>query len=246
MNKGLYLVILLLFSCNPQVEHVIHKFDQPGEPLTVEKMNNAYNHIYYIGNSDRLYDIDGDNTKAPYDYFFDTSLTTDTTDQLGSKIKNVPLEVFVDTSSSMRMPFYPDIPEDLPGSQASEWMDKNKKIVSGYPVYIRNLTNEITSIPVTGVATEIIQEAKDENGNWRPIEFWLGGFCGLGTWSYILKPGYFIITSVYQYHGEFKTEMRIKFRTMNNIYYSNTFHGQINKSQFKPNEYFNTLNYFLE
>jgi hypothetical protein len=69
----------------------------------------------------------------------------------------------------------------------SDWVRENKEHVAAYPVYIWNSTDSTTSIPMEGVETEMIQEAKDEKGNWRPIEYHIYGFCGNGYWDYILN-----------------------------------------------------------
>lgn len=246
MKRVLYLVIVILFSCETEEKFVFHKFSEVGQTLTVDKMNNSYNYILYIGTDTTLYNINRDDEKVPYDYFYQPLFIADSLDSLAGQIENITFRILVDTASSVQIPFYPDVPEDLPGPQISEWTDKNRKMVNAYPVYIWNPTNETTSIPVQGVATELIQEAKDEKGNWRPIEFWVSGFCGNGMWDYILKPNYYVITSVYKYSGQFDTDLRIKFRRGTKVFYSNSFRGKINKSQFNQDKYFNRPNNFLE
>ena len=44
--------------------------------------------------------------------------------------------------------------------------------------------------------------------------------------------GHYISTSIYKYYGDFKTELRLKFKFGENIIYSNTFIGNIQYSQF--------------
>ena len=237
---------MFLFSCEKEAELSFHRFREEGQVLTIDKMNNSYNYILYIGKDTTLYDINEDSNKVPYNYFYQPLFIADSLDSLAGQIENITFKILVDTASSVQIPFYPDVPKDVPGPQISEWTDKNRKMVNAYPVYIWNPTNKTTSIPVQGVATEIIQEAKDEKGNWRPIEFWLSGFCGNGMWDYVLKPNYYVITSVYKYSGEFETDLRIKFRRGTKVFYSNSFRGKINKTQFDPDEYFNRPNNFLE
>jgi hypothetical protein len=246
MKRRLYLLIVLLFSCEKEGKLIFHKFNEEGQTLVVDKMNNAYNYILYIGKDTTLYSMNNDESQVPYNYFYQPLFIPDGLDTLRGQIKNIDFKVFVDTSSSVLIPFYPDVPEDMPGPQISDWRDKNTKMVNAYPVYIWNPTSEITSIGVQGVTTEIIQEAKDEKGNWRPIEYWVSGFCGNGKWKYILEPNYYVITSVYKYSGEFETDLRVKFKRGNSVYYSNKFRGKINRHQFNPPEYANSPRYFLE
>jgi hypothetical protein len=247
MKSGLSFLFLLLFSYQKGDERLtFHKFQEMGETLTVGKMNSSYNYILYIGKDTTLYDINGDKNTVPYEYFYQRSFNAKGVDTLADKIENVPLRVLIDTLSSVQIPFYPDIPKDIPGAQISEWAEKSRRMVTAYPVYIWNPTTKITSIPVQGVATEIIQEAKDKNGNWRPIEYWVSGFCANGVWEYILKPNYYVVTSIYKYSGEFKTDLRIKFRRGGKIYYSNSFRGSINRGQFALNEDFKRPDKFLE
>jgi hypothetical protein len=248
IERLLCFLIVLLFACekDADMDFVFHKFSEGGQTLIVDRMNNSYNYILYIGTDTTLYDINGDDDKVPYKYFYQPLLIADSLDSLAEELENVSFKILVDTASSVQIPFYPDVPEDIPGPQISEWTDSNRKMVNAYPVYIWNPTDKTTSIPVQGVATEIIQEAKDEKGNWRPIEFWVSGFCGNGKWDYILKPNYYAVTSVYKYSGEFQTDLRIKFRRGTKVYYSDSFKGTINKKQFETGEYFNRPDNFLD
>ncbi len=242
----LFLYLLLLSFGKRDEVLPFHKFREIGETLAVDKMNNSYNYILHIGKDTTLYDIHRHGNKVPYNYFYDSHPFIERPDTMADKIESAPLKILVDTLSSVQIPFYPDIPEDLRGSQISEWIKKSRRMVNAYPVYIWNPTTKITSIPVQGVTTEIIQEAKDENGTWRPIEYWVSGLCANGAWEYILEPNYYVITSVYKYSGEFKTDLRVKFRRDNKVYYSNSFRGSINRGQFALNDHFNRPYNFLE
>lgn len=247
MKSGLSFLFLLLFSYEKGDETLIfHKFREIGETLTLDKMNSSYSRVLYIGKDTTLYDIHRHGNQVPYNYFYDPHPFIERPDTMADKIESAPLKILVDTLSSVQITFYPDIPEDLPGSQFSEWVEKSRRMVNGYPVYIWNPTTKITSIPVQGVSTEIIQEAKDENGNWRPIEYRVSGFCANGAWEYILEPNYYAVTSIYKYSGEFETNLRVKFRRGDKVYYSNSFRGSINRGQFALNEHFNRPDNFLE
>lgn len=248
MKKGFIYLITLLFACNKQTELVIHKFERPenSQSISLSEMNSSYNYLIFIGKGDLLYNIeDEENNDVPYEYFYQPleGVNKWFTEK---NLMDVPFKILVDTSNIVLISFFPDAPEDLDGDKIPDWISNNKKKVEAYPVYIWNPTNKTTSIPVTGVTTDIIQEAKDEKGNWKPIEFHVPSLCGNGTWEYILKPSYYAISSIYKYTGDFKTEIRVKFRRGRNVYYSNSFEGSINKGQFSENEYFNKPDNFLQ
>jgi hypothetical protein len=133
-------------------------------------MNANYNNILYIGKDTTLYDINAEENKVFYSYH-------DSLDPQADKIEDVEFKIIVDTSSSVQILYFPDFPDSLLGPQIQEWMDKNRRMVNAYPVYIWNSTDKITSIPVQGVTTATLQEAKDENGIWRPIQYAASCYC---------------------------------------------------------------------
>jgi hypothetical protein len=84
-----------------------------------------------------------------------------------------------------------------------------------------------------------IQEAKDKNGKWKPLECYYNfGGCG-NPESYFFKliPNNFMVYPIMKYNGNFKTKIRIKLFNAGNVYYSNEFSGQINHSQFDTNNF---------
>ena len=112
--------------------------------------------------------------------------------------------------------------------------------VSSFPVLIYNLSNSnvYISTPSSIGDFHFIQQAKDADGKWKPIEFQKGWYnFGCGTSynnnpNYLLLPKHFLATSTIKYSGNFKTKIRIKMYSGNNYYYSNEVIGYINKSQF--------------
>ncbi len=103
-----------------------------------------------------------------------------------------------------------------------------------YPVYFVNSTN--TDKVFFGKDSYVfgIQEAlnKTEYENWRPIESKGFDFCGNGRWGLIVHPQEFVLVLMRKYEGDYKTEMRVRFKVGENIFISKPFKGQINKSQF--------------
>jgi hypothetical protein len=122
------------------------------------------------------------------------------------------------------------------GKKFSVHLDKIEKLTSkfveAYPVLIYNNSNTNASI---GKSVPLIQEAKDTDGKWKPIEyFWShvpGGGCII-TPNFLLKHKQYMATSIIKYHGDFKTKIRVKYQNQWNTYYSNEITGYINHSQF--------------
>jgi hypothetical protein len=243
MNRGLLFLTVILCACGNPKEFVFQKFvqDTSVHALSLDKMYPGYNNILFIGKGNTLYNITAEET-VPYDYFYQPAAT----DAPDTSLKHVSLKVFVDTLNTVPISFSPEAPEGLSVGAYTEWTVRNKRGVAGYPVYIWNSTAQITSIPVNGSATELIQEAKDEKGSWRPIEYWTDGFAGDVPWQYILEPDYYVITGVYKYTGEFKTDLRIKLKRGGKVFYSESFRGSVNKGQFKVPQYFSKPDSFLD
>lgn len=107
------------------------------------------------------------------------------------------------------------------------------------PVLVLNNSNEDTCLKV-----EFIQEARDIDGKWKPIEFTFEyEMCGTGKqFQSILDPKKYAAFSMIKYFGDFKTKIRVKLKNNNHIYYSNEINGKINRSQFNKD----FCNSFLE
>lgn len=84
----------------------------------------------------------------------------------------------------------------------------------------------------------MIQEARDEEGNWRPIEFWNYSDCAHSYGAIGILPNNCVVAKVLKYQGDFETEIRVKLRNGNKVFYSNSFVGSINIKQFDlPEDY---------
>jgi hypothetical protein len=100
-----------------------------------------------------------------------------------------------------------------------------------YPVFIINETNSKQLLELEDGQVMMIQEAKNENGDWLPIEAWMYSDCGNSYYSLVLEPRQYGFTRIKQYYGDFVTELRVKMQNGDSFIYSNTFKGRINKSQ---------------
>lgn len=82
-----------------------------------------------------------------------------------------------------------------------------------------------------------IQEAKDEKGNWRPIEYWFNDRCGNSFNDIQLAPDEYLNFFIPRYYGTFKTKLRLRLLIGTKTYTSKEWDGRIDKNQFiKPSE----------
>lgn len=115
----------------------------------------------------------------------------------------------------------------------SEYSDKTFKrwndYVECYPLLLYNNDSRM------GYINEIkfIQEAKDADGKWKPIEFFEDlPRCVGHDHFYKFETKKYLGHLIMKYHGNFKTKLRVKMKIRNHYYYSNEFTGFINHSQF--------------
>jgi len=120
-------------------------------------------------------------------------------------------------------------------------VDHHSKFTSGMRVILLNTSNDTIMLHVQDRSVKMIQEAKDPNGKWQPIEYWHHSFCGNSYGEAYLPPNTFFETKAYRYKGSFKTMLRFKLlskiKYVDGIYkkeftYSDPFEGSVNYSQF--------------
>ena len=111
-----------------------------------------------------------------------------------------------------------------------------RNYVQAFPLLVYNYENKNSYI-YTGVGChQMIQEAKDLDGKWKPIEYLNNQSIDvIIPYFYKLKPKNYLATAIIKYHGDFKTKIRVKIRLNNYYYYSNEITGYINQSQFNDN-----------
>jgi hypothetical protein len=115
--------------------------------------------------------------------------------------------------------------------------------VKCYPLLIFNDENSHSYIK----EIRFIQEAKNKNGEWNPIEYYytLPSCIGNNHFLALDKKKYFSL-SIIKYHGSFKTKLRVKVEINNKYYYSNEFDGFINLSQFDLEFAKNYLSFWVD
>ncbi len=106
----------------------------------------------------------------------------------------------------------------------------NRKLAS---IYLFNNTNDSINISISDSRFRMIQEAKDKDGKWKPIEYWNYSACGSSYSNFKLKPNGILKANSKLYRGSFKTKIRFKILSKNKVYYTNELDGEINPKQFK-------------
>lgn len=166
--------------------------------------------------------------------------------QLGNK----NLEIYVDINQILNMPNYTDNSEITKKMQKgaidvieysnnvkesySKYYKPSKELVQAFPVFIFNKTDSIIPLDIKEGWFFMIQEAKNKKEEWKPIEYYEPfTYCGNSFGSERLIPNHYAISKIYKYEGKFKTKLRLKLLTNNNIYYSNEFESFINPEQFE-------------
>ncbi len=80
----------------------------------------------------------------------------------------------------------------------------------------------------------MIQEALDDKGVWKPIEYWLHSGCGNSyDISLELEPGKYTIIPIRKLTGDFKTKFRLKLEYGSDILYSDAYDGFLDLAIFE-------------
>lgn len=115
----------------------------------------------------------------------------------------------------------------------NKWRERPRNYIQAFPVFIYNPSKDTVYLDQQDGRVIMIQEAKDENGVWKPIEFWRYSWCGNSYGAEGLLPNALAVVKVFKYDGDFETEIRLKLKNGDKIIYSDSFKGTINKSQFE-------------
>ena len=103
-----------------------------------------------------------------------------------------------------------------------------------FTAYLINSTDSVFQMERQDGSLIMIQEAKNEKGEWIPIEHWQHSWCGNSYMNpLVLNPGKQVLVPIKKYSGSFKTELRLKLKVGDKIVYSQAFKGSIDKGQFR-------------
>ena len=110
------------------------------------------------------------------------------------------------------------------------------KEYKGFKVRLANTSDEPVSFSASDSRLYIIQEAKDGNGNWNPIEYLPSSWCGNSYHSVFLGPNQYWEFAAPKFAGSIKTKLRFRLQIVKgkslDFVYSNEFDGFINPKQF--------------
>jgi len=106
----------------------------------------------------------------------------------------------------------------------------------GLRLLLVNLTKREAEFPATDSQLNIVQEARDARGKWRPIEYLATSWCGNSDHRVFLPSGHYWEFAAPAYTGSIKTKLRFVLQGKNPLY-SNEFDGSINLSQFTEKRY---------
>lgn len=123
------------------------------------------------------------------------------------------------------------------------WLKDDPK---GYfTAYLINSSESTFSAERQDGSLIMIQEALNEQGKWLPIEYWVYSGCGNSYFNPLkLESGKSVMVPIKKYSGNFKTKIRLKLKAGKTTFFSESFAGAIDKSQFnKETEQVNGILY---
>lgn len=205
-------------------------------------------HIYQFDNSfkDSVSFFEAENIVDASTYFINKFNFSDTVmiDNEGDRSTSFGRDYIMGDSTSMRI-----LRDSLSSDGLQVFADYKmtipvnwKSISKGgyyYPVFVVNETNSDKFFTARDHYVSAIQEAKDSNGNWRPIESRKFDFVGNGRWGLIIHPNEFALFLTAKYKGSFKTILRVRMGVGDMTYLTKGFEGTINEKQFhlEPGSY---------
>lgn len=124
-------------------------------------------------------------------------------------------------------------------------LDTISEIYNGFNVYVVNNTTTNLNFSAQDSRLDMKVQAKNEDGQWRDIEYLPSSWCGNSYHTLSLKPKYYWTFTTPNYEGEIKTKLRVELKYTDpaeesekeqNIkeitIYSNEYDGSINPGQF--------------
>lgn len=121
-------------------------------------------------------------------------------------------------------------PKDLK-SKGFTWTVDNPK--DYFTAYLINTSDSTFNADRQDGSLMMIQEAMNEKGEWEPIEYWVYSGCGNSYFSPLeLTTGNYVMIPIKRYSGAYKTQFRLKMKKDEELFYSGTYEGSIELSQF--------------
>ncbi len=109
---------------------------------------------------------------------------------------------------------------------------------AGFTLLLINATGERQGFSASDSRLRIVQEAKDREGAWRPIEYLPSSWCGNSYHTVFLEPGEHWAFAAPRYAGPFETRLRFRLEQGGDHppIYSQEFEGSIHETQFTDKE----------
>lgn len=105
----------------------------------------------------------------------------------------------------------------------------------GMRLLLVNGTQETVAFRAQDSRLPIIQEARDTQGNWKPVEYLPSSWCGNSYHRVMLGPSEYWEFVAPQYVGAIKTTLRFVLQG-EPLLYSNEFEGSVNAEQFSAKQ----------
>lgn len=127
--------------------------------------------------------------------------------------------------------------EDLREGRVYLTVDPTRRVAfaqkyKGLSLRLVNGTEQRVAFRASDSRLSIVQEARDEKGEWREIEYLPQSFCGNSYHRVFLDPGDCWTFAAPRYEGRMKTKLRFKLTMAHEAIYSDEFDGSINPEQF--------------
>ena len=106
----------------------------------------------------------------------------------------------------------------------------------GFKVILANRTKATVNFEAQDFRINIVREARDAAGRWRPIEYLPNSWCGNSYHHLDLRPGRHWTFHAPVYAGAFRTQMRFVLDQPGLHLVSNEFAGTINLEQFEKRQ----------
>lgn len=122
-----------------------------------------------------------------------------------------------------------------PDTTKLNYLNWHRQTDYGYfTAYLVNTTDTTFNAKRQDGSLIMIQEAKNKDGEWQPIEHWIYSGCGNSYFNPLaLEPNSFAEVGIIQYTGSFETQLRLKLKYGTEVLYSAPFRGSIDPSQMK-------------
>ena len=109
----------------------------------------------------------------------------------------------------------------------------------GMKLYVSNTSKDTAYFLAQDSRMDLVIQALDKEGKWRPIEYLPSSWCGNSYHTLYLPPAHFWEFNIPVYEGEFETKLRAELLYISDqekyeldAIYSNEFEGSVNPGQF--------------